>query len=172
VNGAYTGLHTYYAPLVGALGWVILFTGPLLHYVGMLASHVAVDAADSDVSATSVTSDTSAVSVTSEEQLASRVRARALWQRVIDDACRRVAVCVGVSTLVDVCVAGVFSAISVALRHHLFVWSVVSPKYVYVVGGASVALCKLLLAALLLLALRRAADALPLPHALVKQRRE
>jgi ethanolaminephosphotransferase len=40
--------------------------------------------------------------------------------------------------------AGLFSIYCIALRHHLFVWSVMSPKYLYVVGGTSVVLLQVL----------------------------
>ena len=34
-------------------------------------------------------------------------------------------------------IAGVFSIVCIALRHHLFVWSVVSPKYLYIIAAVS-----------------------------------
>jgi ethanolaminephosphotransferase len=41
--------------------------------------------------------------------------------------------------------AGLFSVYCIALRHHLFVWSVMSPKYLYVVGSATVTTAQVLL---------------------------
>ena len=38
--------------------------------------------------------------------------------------------------------AAAFCAVCLALRHHLFVWSVVSPKLLYVAGGATLALAQ------------------------------
>lgn len=51
--------------------------------------------------------------------------------------------------------AGLFSVYCIALRHHLFVWSVMSPKYLYVAGGASVTAVQVLLSASLARLLRK-----------------
>jgi ethanolaminephosphotransferase len=45
--------------------------------------------------------------------------------------------------------AGLFSIYCIALRHHLFVWSVMSPKYLYVVGGTAMVALQVLVSGLL-----------------------
>ena len=103
ISGAYTGLDAYHRPLVAAFVWLIVYSGPALHFLALLA-HVA----------------------------AQRARAlRALSAELALLAGARHAL-----------TAGVFSVVCVALRHHLFVWSVVSPKYLYLLGAASLALAQ------------------------------
>ena len=77
--------------------------------------------------------------------------------RALDSAALNVALVALGGVLVDALTAGVFSAVAVVLRQHLFVWSVVSPKFVYIVGAASTALVKCAVALALLDALRRRA---------------
>lgn len=136
ISGAYTGLSSYNPALVGALTWFILYTGPLLYAVAALASTLRAHAPRRDAELTTLTT---AATTTA---LIGAVAERALLTAGTTQAA------------VGALYAGVFSLVCVLLRHHLFVWSVVSPKYVYVVGAASLLAVKLLLAALLAFATR------------------